>query len=72
MKVAFIHYHLKPGGVTTVLRHQLEVLSEGGEGLVLSGIPPADPSTTPVSPTPRTATMPWSTPATIAFCGAPG
>ena len=37
MKVAFIHYHLKPGGVTTVLRHQLDVLSEGGEGLVISG-----------------------------------
>ncbi|MGD8543424.1 MAG: hypothetical protein PVI39_14105 [Desulfobacteraceae bacterium] len=55
MKVAFIHYHLKPGGVTTVLRHQLEVLSEGGEGLVISGIPPADPIGAPVVTIPALA-----------------
>ena len=55
MKVAFIHYHLKPGGVTTVLRHQLEVLAEGGEGLVLSGSPPAGPIGAPVVTIPALA-----------------
>lgn len=43
MKVAFLHYHLKPGGVTTVLRHQLAALAGSGEALVISGSPPADP-----------------------------
>jgi hypothetical protein len=55
MKVAFIHYHLKPGGVTTVLRHQLDVLSDGGEGLVISGSPPADPVGAPVVTVPALA-----------------
>ena len=55
MKVAFIHYHLKPGGVTTVLRHQLEVLADGDEALVLSGSPPADPIGAPVVTVPALA-----------------
>jgi len=37
MKIAFIHYHLKKGGVTTVLKHQVEALREECEVLVLSG-----------------------------------
>ena len=41
MKVAFIHYHLKPGGVTTVIRQQVEALRKnGGDSLVLAGLPP--------------------------------
>jgi len=41
MKVAFIHYHLKPGGVTTVIRQQVEALRKiGGEALVFAGEPP--------------------------------
>ncbi len=40
MKIAFIHYHLKIGGVTTVLKHQVEALREECEVLVLSGEPP--------------------------------
>lgn len=37
MKIAFIHYHLKTGGVTTVLKQQVEALREECEVLVLSG-----------------------------------
>jgi len=41
MKVAFVHYHLKPGGVTTVIRQQVEALGKlGGEALVFAGAPP--------------------------------
>lgn len=37
MKVAFLHYHLKPGGVTTVIRQQIEALQGVAEILVLTG-----------------------------------
>ncbi len=37
MKIAFIHYHLKPGGVTTVLRQQVEALRDTCDVLVLTG-----------------------------------
>lgn len=41
MKVAFVHYHLKPGGVTTVIRQQVDALRKiGGEALVFAGMPP--------------------------------
>ena len=40
MKIAFIHYHLKQGGVTTVLKHQVEALRDACEVLVLTGEPP--------------------------------
>jgi len=40
MKIAFIHYHLKTGGVTTVLRHQVEALHDTCDMLVLTGTPP--------------------------------
>ncbi len=39
MKVAFIHYHLKTGGVTTVLRQQVEALKGTCDVLVLTGDP---------------------------------
>jgi hypothetical protein len=43
MKVLIVHYHLKPGGVTTVIRRQLRALSAKGiEAAVLSGEAPAD------------------------------
>ena len=42
MKIALLHYHLKPGGVTTVVLHQAQALLEAGdEVLVLSGEEPA-------------------------------
>ena len=37
MKVAFIHYHLKTGGVTTVLRQQVTALQHTCDCLVLTG-----------------------------------
>jgi len=39
MKIAFIHYHLKTGGVTTVLRQQVEVIKDACDVLVLTGEP---------------------------------
>jgi len=40
VKIAFLHYHLKPGGVTTVLRHQVDALAGFAECIILSGAPP--------------------------------
>lgn len=40
MKIAFLHYHLKTGGVCTVLRHQIRALQDDCRLLVLSGEPP--------------------------------
>jgi len=37
MKIAFLHYHLKTGGVTTVLKQQLGALSDRWQTLVLTG-----------------------------------
>ncbi|MDR0599211.1 MAG: glycosyltransferase family 1 protein [Treponema sp.] len=45
MKIALIHYHLRPGGVTQVMLRQARALQEGGdEALALSGEPPPDPA----------------------------
>ena len=43
MKIAFIHYHLKTGGVTTVLKQQVESILDICDPLVLSGDPPESP-----------------------------
>ena len=43
MKIAFIHYHLKTGGVTTVLRQQVEALMDTCDMLVLTGAAPETP-----------------------------
>ncbi|MGM0451623.1 MAG: hypothetical protein ACQERN_00475 [Thermodesulfobacteriota bacterium] len=40
MKIVFIHYHLKPGGVTTVIRQQIAALQHDCDLLVLTGEPP--------------------------------
>jgi hypothetical protein len=40
MRIVYLHYHLKPGGVTTVLRQQAAAISPGHEALVISGSPP--------------------------------
>ena len=42
MKIAFIHYHLKKGGVTTVIQQQAKVLGDDHQVLVLAGSPPED------------------------------
>ena len=39
MKIAYIHYHLNTGGVTTVLRHQVDALRKTDNILVLIGEP---------------------------------
>jgi len=36
MKIAFLHYHLKTGGVTTVLKRQVSALQGRCEVLVLT------------------------------------
>lgn len=42
MKALIVHYHLKPGGVTTVIRRQVSALASNGiDAVVLSGEPPA-------------------------------
>jgi glycosyltransferase involved in cell wall biosynthesis len=44
VKVLVVHYHLRPGGVTTVIRHQLSTLASlGVDAAILSGEAP--PST---------------------------
>jgi hypothetical protein len=37
MKIAFVHYHLKTGGVATVLKRQIAAIQGTGESLVLTG-----------------------------------
>ena len=37
MKIAFVHYHLKTGGVTTVLKRQVSALQGLCEVIVLTG-----------------------------------
>jgi len=37
MKIALLHYHLKTGGVTTVIQHQVEALQGRCDTLVLTG-----------------------------------
>ena len=43
MNIAYLHYHLKTGGVTTVLRHQVDVLKSSHNILVLTGQPSPTP-----------------------------
>ena len=43
MKVALVHYHLRKGGVTSVLYHQAEVLRDAGEEvLIIAGEAPSE------------------------------
>jgi hypothetical protein len=39
MRIVMMHYHLKPGGVTSVIRRQAKALSDGAEVLVVCGEP---------------------------------
>jgi glycosyltransferase involved in cell wall biosynthesis len=43
MRIAFVHYHLKTGGVTTVLKQQVETLRDTCDLLVLTGEIPESP-----------------------------
>jgi len=40
MKIAYLHYHLKPGGVTTVITHQVSAISSICETIIISSSPP--------------------------------
>ena len=42
MKIAIMHYHLRQGGVTTVIRDQVAALRREAQCLVLTGEPPPD------------------------------
>lgn len=42
MKVTVLHYHLRPGGVTTVIRQQIEASARDNDFLVITGEAPAD------------------------------
>jgi len=48
MKIALIHYHLKTGGVTTVLKQQLAALAAPNEAFVLTGDPAGTRLQTPI------------------------
>lgn len=43
MKIALLHFHLKRGGVTTVIRQQIDALRPFCDCLVISGSPPPEP-----------------------------
>jgi hypothetical protein len=43
MKIAFLHYHLKTGGVTTVIKQQVQAIRQKAEVLVLAGEAPSSP-----------------------------
>jgi hypothetical protein len=40
MRIVFIHYHLKTGGVTTVIKQQLRAIQADCEALIITGEPP--------------------------------
>lgn len=40
MKIAFVHYHLKTGGVTTVILQQINAIRQVCDVLILTGEPP--------------------------------
>jgi glycosyltransferase involved in cell wall biosynthesis len=42
MKIAFLHYHLKTGGVTTVIRQQVEAIRNDCETLAIAGEIPVE------------------------------
>ena len=43
MRIAYLHYHLKTGGVTTVIKQQLSALAGETEQMVLTGLLPDAP-----------------------------
>lgn len=55
MHIVMVHYHLKPGGVTSVIRHQVEALSGHADVLVVCGEGPETPFPAPVAVVPGLA-----------------
>jgi glycosyltransferase involved in cell wall biosynthesis len=42
MKIAFLHYHLKPGGVSTVIKQQIQSVQDDCDILVITGEKPQE------------------------------
>jgi hypothetical protein len=55
MRIVMVHYHLKPGGVTSVIRRQAEALAALAQVLVVSGEPPDTDLPAPVAVVPGLA-----------------
>ncbi|HDI59432.1 MAG TPA: hypothetical protein ENF48_03585 [Desulfobacteraceae bacterium] len=55
MRIVMVHYHLKPGGVTSVIRRQAEALSGRADVLVVCGEPPGTDFPAPVAVVPGLA-----------------
>jgi len=55
MRVAILHFHLHTGGVTTVIRHQVEALAPRHRVVLLTGERPAQPWPVPVEVIPGVA-----------------
>ncbi len=53
MKIALLHFHLKRGGVTTVIRRQLAALAGRCEFMLLCGAAPPEPLDCPVAVVPE-------------------
>jgi len=49
MKIAFVHYHLKTGGVTTVIRQQIEAIQPTCDVLTITGEAPVTTYASPVA-----------------------
>ncbi len=49
MKIAVLHYHLRPGGVATVIRRQIQALDGAADLLVVTGEEPSAPIGAPVA-----------------------
>lgn len=47
-KIVILHYHLQPGGVTGVIRHQVNALKNDCDMLLLTGEDPRDPFDAPI------------------------
>ena len=55
MRIAYLHYHLKPGGVTSVIRHQVHAVRDDCETLILADTVPEMDMGTEVAPVPGLA-----------------
>ncbi|MFC2140109.1 hypothetical protein ACFLQ1_00130 [Candidatus Auribacterota bacterium] len=48
MRIVLFHYHLKPGGVTTVIRHQIAALKNSCEVIIMTGEKPQEKWPVPI------------------------
>jgi hypothetical protein len=55
LRVALVHYHLRTGGVTRVIRDQVDALAGIAETMVVAGEPPREPLPCPAASVPDLA-----------------